>query len=283
MEFKEILSRIKKRFKSYDSVGLIDDLEVYDWYLESVKKFGALPYELYEEVLEVKNGQAKLPDGFRKLVLAVKCEPHTYKTEEKEHLQESRFWRERHEKIATWNSCDDCCVEESEKFIVEKLYYKGHECKYYYNKPTPLRLTEGINRKMCTSDCANFSVKRSPFEINIIKGKILQANFNEGNIFIRYRGFEEDEDGFVIIPDTFNGHLEKYVEDYICLNLILSLIENNDATKNELSLLSYYRAEVMSGESKAMTELKSRGFNKEALRKYKKRIKSEYKKIEFMF
>lgn len=283
MTFTELLAGIKSTFKSYDSVGLINDIDVYDWYLEALKEFGALPFELYEEVLEVKNGEAKLPDGFRKLVLAVKCEPYTYSTPHKDHLQQSRFWTERHEKSALWDTCSDCCVEESEKYIVEKLYYRSYECNYYYKNPTRLRLTEGINRKMCTSDCQNFKEKKSPFEINIIKGKILQTNFTHGNVFIRYYGFEEDEDGFIEIPETFNGYLERYITDYVKGRLMESIVANGDATGGEQSLFALYRQDARDNKIKAMTELKAKNFTADKLHKLKKRMRVETKKFDVAF
>lgn len=283
MTFEEVLTSIKSTFKSYNAAGLIDDIDVYGWYVESVKPFGALPFELHEEVLEVTNGQAKLPTGFRKLVLALKCEPFSYSTKHKDHLQSARFWKERHEKSALWDNCDDCCITESEKFIVERLYYRTYECDYYYKNPTPLRLTQGINRKMCTTDCANLTIKQSPYEINIIKGNILQTNFTTGNVFIRYRGFEEDEDGFVIIPDSFNGYLEDYVKDYIKAKIMESIIANGDATGGEQSLLGFYLQSANDNETRAMTELKANGFDSEARRNYKKRLARERKKFELMF
>lgn len=167
MNFTELLGTIKRSFKSHDSSGLLDDQSIYEWYLDSLKPFGALPYELYEEIVEVKNGQAKLPAGFRKLVYAVKCEPYTYKTESKKHLQNSVFWKERHEKTAVWDSCDDCCVEEYEKFIVENIYYGEHSTKYFYKNPELLTLTEGVNKNIIDNSCIN-KKSLSKFEINIV-------------------------------------------------------------------------------------------------------------------
>lgn len=283
MIFSELLASMKGLFKSYDSVGLIEDISVYDWYLECLKEFGTLPFEMYEEVIQVKNGRASLPKGFRKLLLAAKCEPFTYSTKHKDHLQDARFWRERHEKTASWDSCDDCCVEESEKYIVEKMYYREYECDYYYKNPILLRLTEGVNKKMCTSDCTNLKVQSSPFEINIVKGNTLQANFKEGTIFLRYRGFEEDEEGFVEVPETFNGHLEKYVESYVKSKIMESIMANGDATTNEATLFQLYRQDSRDNKIKAMTELKAKNFGKEARTKYKNRLRLETAKFKLAF
>lgn len=283
MTFDELLSRIKSTFKSYNSVGLIDDISVYEWYVESLKKFGALPFELYEEIVEIKNGQGKLPEGFRKLIVALKCEPFTYRTEHKKHLQDARFWVERHEKSFLWDSCDECCVTEGEKHIVEKLYYNEHVCTYFYKNPILLNLTDGVNKKMCTTDCANLKIKNSPYEINIIKGKTLQTNFKEGSVFIRYRGFEEDEEGFIVVPETFNGHLEDYITSYVKARLMESIIANGDATGGEQSLYTLYRQDERNSEIKAFTELKAKGFNKESRVAYRNKLRKERKKIETMF
>lgn len=282
MNFTELLGRIKRSFKSHDSSGLLDEQSIYEWYVDSLKPFGALPFEIYEDIIEIKNGTGKLPTGFRKLIVAVKCEPYTYHTEHKKHLQKSVFWKERHEKSVLWDSCSDCCIEESEKYIVEDLYYEGYKSTYYYHRPEIVRLTEGINRKSCDSNCMNFKERGSKFEINIIGNKRVQANFKEGNLLIRYRGYSEDEDGFIEVPETFNGYLALYIENYVKAEVMMSMLSNGDNTGAEQSLLSVYRQDAYNYKSLALTELKANSFSKDTIRSLRNRMRAERRKIDFI-
>lgn len=282
MTFKELYAKISSQFPAYKSSGLLNEIDIYEDYVFSIKKFGGLPLELFEEVLEVHNGSVKLPENFRKLRYAIKCDPSHFQTKHTDHLQDSQFWRERHEKTATWDSCDTCCVEENEKFIVERLYYREYECKYFYRNPIELKLVQGVNRTHLDANCQNLKVRQSPYEINIIKGNILQTNFTKGTIFLRYRGLSIDEEGFVEIPDTFNGHLESYVESYILTNLMTRIISNGDNTQSEISLLSYYAQEKRNNFNLAMTELKANQFSKVARDKYRNKLRTESRKFDII-
>lgn len=282
MTFTEFYSKIESVFQAYQTSGLLNQMDIYDDYMWALNRFGALPLELFEEVIEIQNGSGKLPENFRKLILASKCEPYQYETKYEDFLQKSNFWRERTEKLAEWNKCDTCCITESEKFIVENVYYRDYSAKFVYKNPIELRLVQGVNRVYCDNSCVNLQVRQSPYEANIIKGKILQTNFTKGNVFLRYKGFHLGDDNFVEIPDTFNGNLEKYIENEVKTRIMERIIANGDNTQSEISLLSYYASEARNFFNLAMTELKANQFSSEARRRLKNKMRLEYKKIEYI-
>lgn len=282
IEFPEIFAELKNKLKQHAAAGLIDEVDAYNNYLAIIKQFGALPMEDFEDVIEIKNGTGKLPEGFRKLILALKCEPYTYKTKYKDHLQESRFWRERHEKTATWDSCNDCCVEEGEKYIVEKVYFREYEADYYYKGPEVLTLVKGVNKAYCTADCFNLKIHSSPYEINIVKGNILQTNFTKGSVFIKYKGYSTDEEGFITIPDTNNGHLRSYIINELIKQTMISIIAGGDATSGEANIMSLFAQLSMDSKTLAMSELKASSFSPSAIKKLKNRMKREHSKFSFI-
>lgn len=280
MEFREVLADINSTFKSHAAAGLIDEVSLYTDYLFLLKEFGSLPLEQYEDVVEVKNGKAYLPGGFNKLIIAMKCEPFIYETKYKDHLQDSRFWVERHEKSAIWDSCNDCCIEEGEKYIVEKLYYREYEADYYYKDPIVLSLVKGINKNYCANDCQNLRIHSSPYEINIVRGNILQTNFKTGNVFLKYYGYDEDEDGFVSVPDTYNGNLEQYIINELKARVLEGILASGDAVSGEDKMLAYFSQKARDYKVKAITELKAKNFNKQAIKSYKKTLKTSRKSFE---
>lgn len=277
--------RIIRGLQSYDSAGLIDEEAVYSWVVRALKRFGTLNSVLHEEILDVKNNQATLPENFIKLHLALKCTPDKYFIEKQEDtIQHSRWWIERHEKGTEWNSCDDsCCYKDFEKKVVETLYYKGNSVKYIYKNPIVLRVVEAVKRKQCTSDCLNLK-SESDFSVSIMKNSNkLITNFNTDKIFIRYYGYELGEDDLIEIPDTNQGHLHDYLEYYVKAKVMEDVIGNGDNTKNEVQMLGLYEQKSRDAFLLAITDAKASVFTKEAFNKLKRQRKLDRLSHEFAF
>ena len=100
----------------------------------------------------------------------------------------------------------------------------------------------------------NRYVKDNPNEITIA-GTTLRANFNEGNIYLQYYGLPMDEEGYIDIPETDNGHLETYLEYYLKRRLSERLIMNNDAQGLQ-NMFSYFKGEEQVALRNASSELK---------------------------
>lgn len=284
MTFTEFYNdKIISGLQSYESAGLIDEMSVYSWVVRALKRFGTLNSTLQEEILNIKNNQANLPQNFIKLKVALKCTPHSYFVDKiDDTIQESRWWIERHEKGTEWDSCDsDCNTTSVEKKVVEKLYYKGNSVTYYYNNPVILKVVEGIKKKQCTSDCINLK-STSEFSISIMKNSSrLQTNFNTDKIFIQYYGYDIGDDDLIEIPDTNQGHLIEYLE-YFCKSKIMeNIVANGDNTKNEVQMMQYYQVKEVDLFALAMTDAKASLFTKEAFNKVKRdnrlnRLSHEY-------
>lgn len=278
--FEEFLADLKDELIQYDNAGLIDEVRVYNDVLSAIKKFGLLPLEIQDTVLHVKNGKVKLPDGFRLLRFAIKCEPFEYECEDNEDiLQDYLFYKIKDVKKKEWSNCDECNETHSEQVIVEKLYFKNRRAKVRYNKPTYLKLSQNVKKNYCDKGCPNIKFNKSPYEIEI-KGNTLYTNFKEGTIYLKYKGLEEDEDGFVLIPDTNTGALMDYIKYSVREKIMFRALLNSDGTTNEQFLYQDYAMKANSAESRAVTDLKGKGIKK-ALDKYRKELKKEFKTYNF--
>ena len=132
---------------------------------------------------------------------------------------------------------------------------------------------------MCEKECPNLKIKECPYEISI-KGNTIYTNFKEGTIYITYKGFEEDDDGMVIIPESTMGHVEKYVNAYVSSELMFQMLANSDNTTNEQTLYGELLRQVGEYKALAVTELKFKGMDR-AINKYKKVIKKEFNSFNF--
>lgn len=227
---QSLIAEVKSDLSKYADAHLLDEDSMYRDIVMGLKKFGNDLMEVHETVVKVDEGVADLPENFSSLYFAYLCEPVGYKKiAETHHLQESIFYTERHTRTTTWNECSDCCSTVSESTIKEDLYLRDKKiAEYHYNRPQLLKLGKTFNKNACHSTCRNKMVRDNPNEIVII-GTTLQANFNEGHIYIQYYGLPRDEDGMINIPETFNGYIEEYLEYRLKRKAAERLIGNNDA------------------------------------------------------
>lgn len=265
-----IISKVKRDLSKYDDAGLIDENELYNDAVHAMKAFGNDICEKQEAVLTVKDGFAKLPDSFFSLYLAVKCEPHFYtkETVDEKTLLSSIMYRERVELSSVWNECQDCPQQFTEKIIKENVYYDniGSKITFHYHKPTLLRLTPGVERTACAKGCMNSFNTPSPHEINIVRRTMLQANFDEGSIYMQYNGLPTDEDGNLDIPETDNGFVQTYIEYNLKRRLAEQLMANNDAQALQ-NLYSVYERQEQLYLRKAANEVKFKKLDTKNLRR----------------
>ena len=219
IKFSNFLAEIKRSFRQYDSANLINDMDVYEWVIQGLNALNILPTIRIETILNIKNNKAKLPDGFKSIYYAIKCEPHSYRidVENKDIEQDFYFYKVRELKKQEWNSCDACDTIETDTCVVERTFlHTGEKVDFYYKnlQPIKLKITPYIKRTQCDKECVNFKMNSSTYEISI-NNNTVYTNFKDGNIFMVYNGYEEDEEGYILIPDTLEGNLSKYLKAYV--------------------------------------------------------------------
>lgn len=285
MTFEEFYSDITSDMEQYYNAGLIDKISIYNWLISGINEISILPTIRIESIISIKNNKGKLPDGFKSLYSAVKCEPFVCKIEDdsqKDILTDIYHYKVRELKNEDWNFCNPCEIEQTETCVVEKVYFHNNtRANFYYNnlKPIKLILRPFVKKTICDKDCVNFSVHDSPFEISINR-KTLYTNFKNGNVFIIYNGYEEDDEGYIIIPETEENNLEKYLKNYVSREIIRKILLNSDNTTNENFLYQMYDSETNKYQSKAVGEYKIKKVLNN-INNYTKKIKREFEVYDF--
>lgn len=262
-----VISEIKTDFKSYYSSGLLDDISMERWGLQALKMFGVNIMTLQDELITIENGEGNLPDNFFSLHSAYECEPLTYEVKTTPVIQNIHQWKETNEKIKQFNSCEPCCVIETEKIITEKFYNEDKEYIFKYRPNGLLKLSKNIKHSCYADSCRNKFIKDNINEISIRNLKIY-TNYKKGNIYLIYFGLEHDEDGDIIIYDTPRGALLRYVEDYIKYKAVEKIVLNQDDT-NLASMLSLLKTNMNESYNLAQADAKFSNLTPESFKRLK--------------
>lgn len=234
MQVEEFLIELKASLRTYDKRDIIDDASIYRWIEIALKKFGGDITVPKDVVLDVKRKQAVMPGDYYDLILAYRCDFAGYEIPDGKEvipeLQNTFAWKERTERSYRWCSCEECCKDECEKTIIEKFYINTpknvHEVRCHYRKPVPLKLAKPMMKDMCLTKQRNMFSKDSPFEINIVNGSLF-ANF-DGPVYMKYKALPFDGKGEIFIPDTPQGLLADYVENYVKMRLFEEWMYNGE-------------------------------------------------------
>lgn len=281
MTVEDFIIELKASLHSFEKRELIDEVSIYRWVELAMKRFGGDIAVRKEAVLDVKRGQASLPGDYFDLILAFRCDFKGYDVPEGKEvipeLQNTIAWKERTERSYRWCSCDECCKEECEKVIVEKFYInthdRSHEVKCYYDKPVLLKLAKPMIKDMCLSKCRNKLVKDSPYEINIVNG-VLYANF-DGPIYMQYKSLPFNGKDEMYIPDTPQGLLLDYIENYVKMRLFEEWMYNGEV-QNAADFYKLYLEQDLIKFKNAKTELKMSGMTLKGMYEPLRRRKSEF-------
>lgn len=256
MTIKQLISEIIADNEYYDNQNLIDELSLYNWALMALKPFGNNICNIDAIVVPVEGGKGRLPDNFYALRRGEWCTPRGYCVKgNKSVLQNTRMWTERIEHGETWNSCDTCCKEISNKTIVEKFYIDENTIEFHYDKSIPVKLGKLLDKTSCADDCYNRKVKQSPYEI-VIREKIVHTNFQKGTLYIEYYGYPIDEENELLVPDTSLGEVRNYIEAYLYLKMYEKLLRNK-SDENIITLFNYYASRERDIKFRALTDSKA--------------------------
>jgi hypothetical protein len=277
MKLSEFIAEIETDFSSYTNSGDIDRLSIKRWVINELKRFGTNILTLEETVLDIKNSQAKLPENFRSLKLALKTEPLGWDLQSGNENDFVSF--KRIETPAYFNQTTREYVTTCHTKIIEEVVTLGNSsAKYYYGNTQWLSLTNTIKNKGYATNCLNLnpSIRNSfPHEINI-NNQTLHTNFTTGSVYIQYYGYETDEDGEIIISDGWLGHLEKYLEYYCKARIAENLIANNKNPQSLQGLYQVYRQEADKYFSNAQTEWKFKALGENWHKKMKAQSKRDF-------
>lgn len=244
MTQEEITAEILTALKQYEESGLVDLISIDQWIRNAMREFGGNFMLGTDYFIKVNNSKGMLPENFYSLVNAVKCNEQGYSTNEKgkRHLQSSLYYKERLEHTKYFKNDSDAPILEGEdcRVIKEDIYFedKSPKATIWYGDFQPLKLIKHYKKTPCETGCPNLVQNcENEFSIN---GTKVHTNFEKGTIYIKYKGFPEDEDGGLIIPETQRNKLTEYIK-YTCIRRTLEAIFLSGDDMNIQQKLQYFR------------------------------------------
>jgi hypothetical protein len=241
-----VYSTVKEELKSYFDTGAVDDL-LFPTYLDKcLRKLGRATYVISEQLLQIEDFQARLPDNFfavREAWLCTEIDGFPYKTANSFYSQaSSETTIQVSPVISNQVSCnsncppDNCtCMPE----LIQSVYKTNNEVNLTYTKKYLLKPGNISVRADCTLDCANFgSSSADSFDIRDNK---LVTNFRCGTVYLVFYATEYDNSGNQMIPDNYR--IREYIEAFIKYKVFETLTnQTNDETFNQLQQkLAYYK------------------------------------------
>lgn len=213
-----IFAKIRREFKSFGNVNLLDDADFPLYAAEVLNKLGNSAYKEEDALLTVKNKKAILPKYFKNIHAAYSCKRDN---EGKDILQRSSVFYNtiECEVYDRFNSCELGCSESNNLVnkVTVKQYLKEGVITHEYKNMALLRLSPNV-RGCCSKDSPNLLCS-SELEITINNDCIF-TNFDDRDIYLQYYAFPMDEEGNILIPDIIE--IEKAVEWYIKYQLLLN-------------------------------------------------------------
>lgn len=241
-----VYSTVKEELKSYMDTGAVDDL-LFPTYLDKcLRKLGRATYVISEELLQIEDFQARLPDNFfavREAWLCTDVQGFPYKTANSFYSQaSSETTIQVSPVISNQVSCnsncppDNCtCIPE----LIQSVYKTNNEVNISYTKKYLLKPGNISVKANCTLDCANFgSSSADSFDIRDNK---LVTNFRCGTVYLVFYATEYDNGGNQLIPDNYR--IREYIEAFIKYKVFETLTNQiTDETFNQLQTkLGYYK------------------------------------------
>jgi len=265
LQFKKndaLFARIRKRLRSFDNAGLLDEGDWY-WYIkELLESLGVAVYKESEAVVMVKNYNGPLPDDFSYLYAAYKCTPKLGNlTDTKNNLWPQKgfvfYIDETHEPYRQCKNCFSAKRDfiEGEKYTV-RTYIQGEPTIINFDQPQLLKL--GVSaRSLCTKDCKNKNIFGTNVGEITLDKTTLYANFEEDGVLIKYYAFPLDPaTGLPLIPD--HTILEKAIEDYIIYRTLSDMYLNSEIPDFERKLaMVAAEYEKSFGQAQFLTKLPS--------------------------
>jgi hypothetical protein len=241
----EFISEIETTFSNYAETNDLDKISIKGWVITCLRKFGKNITEKRETVLDVKNSKVLLPEGFKSLQLALKVYPEGYNIcgDEKK-VRDSFLYKQYIENPVVWDTISQEYITNNceTTFITEKIFINNDSIDLYY-RPEWLSIVEGVQKDTLDVDCLNLhpSIRgKYPHQISITN-RTLNANFNEGKIYLQYNSLPVDEDGEVIIPQYTTGDIYNFIENYVKVRIAENLIVNSKNPQGLMQLLPMWK------------------------------------------
>jgi hypothetical protein len=256
-----IYALVKEELKSYFDSGAVDDLMFPTYLNKCLDKLGKGTYVITDEILEIEEYEARLPDNFeavREAWLCTSLEGYPYRSANSFYSQAaSTDTIQVSPVISGGTPCTNvdcvtpgCNGTECMPVLIQAVYKTNNEITVGYSKQYLLKPGNISVRNHCSFDCKNFgSSAADSFDIRDNK---FVTNFKYGKVYLVFYATDYDKIGNQLIPDNFR--VKEYVEHYIKYKVFETLSNQVvDETFNQISQkMMYYKS--LSDETYIMAE-----------------------------
>lgn len=235
--------------------------------------------ELNEAVIDIENSNAKMPDNFKSLRLALNLKTEGYKVHgDYNNITDHYIYKQYIENPAYFDEVNLEYVRNcNSKIITETITINKCPVDCYHSYEW-LSLVKGINKDSLAADCLNLNPRiRNSYknQINITRGT-LNTNFSEGKVYLQYYGYPVDEEGEIIIPELTTGDIFRYLENYVKIKIAEDLIANNKNPQGIGQLYTVWKGQEREFKRAAIVEAKFASFSKDWHKKYKRGNKRDF-------
>lgn len=217
-----LISEVKIELESYFEAGAISEILIPTYIDIALRKleFKALKQE--EAVLTFVDYRSELPPDFHRLEYALS------------YASEVEWIAGPTSMIGTWTkeiTSTGFCQDNKEYIIHEKIsmIHPGYRVKL--DRPRWLRVYfESSN--MCVDNCENLRVQAmDSLRIKLNGG--IEASFNNGNVYMKYRSIPTDEKGLRMVPEIIQ--VEEYIKSFLKYKFFEQLFHSVvDETYNQI-------------------------------------------------
>lgn len=201
---KFLFAKIKRELKSYNSAGLIDENDFYDYIMEVLSDLGLSGLMEEEAVLTIENHKSVLPENFKSLYSV-----NLVKDISTHRVLRPQGGRVFFTDVVRENKCHINCCEDK---ITVRHYIEDEAFTRDYKMDRRLHIVSKKNHL-------------KPHEI-YFNNKLIHTGFEKGELYIKYYATPVDEDGLPMIPNIKS--IQKAIELYIIYQLFLQWYWNGD-------------------------------------------------------
>ena len=225
--FDELVEDVSVDFSMYSLEGMIEPQQLIKVVQRINYDLGLRIFKTTEEVLEIENYLARLPDNFYVMNYALLCgsykieEPAMSGTTVEEVILDPETITDPCDTSICLTNCGD------HMRLVQKLQYETR----IYDINTPISLSG--NSKSISCDCPNTSYK-SPY-VGILKDGFIRMNLETGKLYINYQGALEDANGTLLILD--HPMINEYYEYALKQRILENLYMNGEDVIQKLNLI----------------------------------------------
>lgn len=211
-----IYSKIKRQFKSFEAVNLIDDVDFNGMAIDILRQLGSSSLKECEAVLLIKDRQAILPKDFHTLHAAYRCKQFNKTNTTNRILQNKSVFETEvtYDVLCPQTKCEIQSADDEKLLsrITVRQYVDDNLINYEFNEPKLLTLIPHVrpHENYINSTCNDFTIN---------DGYIF-TNFKDDAIYLLYYGYPFNKDGIVMIPN--NPETEKAIEWGIKYELLLN-------------------------------------------------------------